>query len=199
MLLVGQDFLIGFPKVRKAMPSTKRHRDALPQLLTSNGAAISCHRRHDLPSLAAQSDPDPVFVGFEAQDQFASRGEGRNQPSPQDSAGFQGRPSRTVQDPMVVGEASFLARSPARAGQAVTVRFSGALERSDQQAFGVRPNWLGEQRRKLSNQGQQLGRQRQQLKTSRGKRGLQLTRSADTFSKIKNGQSRAKSKFFHKW
>jgi hypothetical protein len=53
------------------------------------------------------------------------------------------------------------------------------------------PYGLGEQRLKLYNQWQQFGRQYQQLKTSRGKSGLQLTWPGVTFSKIKNGQSRA--------
>jgi len=67
----------------------------------------------------------PFNLIVEAQDQFASRGEGRNQQSQQDSAGFQGRPSRTVQDPMVVGEASFLAQ-PHDTQAGVTVRLPGA-------------------------------------------------------------------------
>src|SRR5262245_20844729 len=132
----------------------------------------------------------PLNRIVEAQDQFASRGEGRNQQSQQDPAGFQGRPSRTVQDSMVVGEASFLAQ-PHDTQAGGHSSFARRQDRSDQQDFGVLPNWLGEQRRKLYNQGQQFGRQCQQLKTSRGKSGLQLTRSADSFSKIKNGQSRA--------
>jgi hypothetical protein len=64
MVLVGQDFLIGFPKVRKAMPAPKHRRNALPQLLTSGGAAIPRHIGNDLPGLAAQGNPDPMFIGF---------------------------------------------------------------------------------------------------------------------------------------
>jgi hypothetical protein len=132
----------------------------------------------------------PLDRIVDAQDQFASRGEGRNQQSQQDSAGFQCRPSRTVQYSMIVGEASFLAQ-PHDTQAGGHRSFTRRQDRSDQQGFGMLPNGLGEQRRKLYNQGQQFGRQCQQLKTSRGKSGLQLTRSADTFSKIKNGQSRA--------
>jgi hypothetical protein len=115
---------------------------------------------------------------------FASWGEDRNQQSQQNSAGFQGRPLRAVQDSMVVGEASFLAQ-PHDAQAGGHSSFARRQDRSNQQDFGVLPNRLGEQRRKLYNQGQQFGRQCQQLKTSRGKSGLQLTQSADSFSKIK--------------
>jgi len=133
----------------------------------------------------------PLNCIVEAQNQFTSRGETHNQQSQQDSTAFQGRPSRTVQDPMVVGEASFLAQAhDTQAGGYGS--FARRQDRSDRQDFGVFPNRLGEKRRELYNQWQQFGRQCQQLKTSRGKSGLQLTRSADSFSKIKNGQSRAK-------
>ena len=135
----------------------------------------------------------PLDRIVEAQDQFASRGEGLNQQSQQESAGFQGRPSRTVQGSMVVGEATFLAQ-PHDAQASGHSSFARRQDRSDQQDFGVLPNGLGEQWRELYNQGQQFGRQCQQLKTSRGKSGLQLTQSADSFSKIKNGQSRAYNK-----
>jgi hypothetical protein len=73
--------------------------------------------------------------------------------------------------------------------------FASGENRANQQDFGVFPHGLGEQRCKLYNQGHQLGRQCQHMETSRGKSGLQLTQSADSFSKIKNGQSRAKSVF----
>lgn len=115
---------------------------------------------------------------------------GGDQQAQQDTARRQGRPARPIQDSMVVDETFLLAQSH----HAQASSHSSLAKRqncSNQQDLGVFPDRLGEQRRKLYNQWQQLGRQCLQLKTSLGKSGLQLTRSADTFSKIKNGQSRA--------
>ena len=79
----------------------------------------------------------PLNRIVEAQDQFASRGEGRNQQSQQDSAGFQGRPSRTVQDSMVVSEASFLAQTlDTQAGSHSS--FTRRQDRCDQQEVELR-------------------------------------------------------------
>jgi hypothetical protein len=93
---------------------------------------------------------------------------------------------------MVIDEAFFLAQPH----DTQTSGHSSSAKRqdgSDQQDFGMLPDRLGEQGRKLYNQRQQLGRQCLQLKTSLGKSGLQLRLSAVVFSKIKNGQSRAKA------
>src|SRR5262249_23216375 len=103
----------------------------------------------------------------------------------------QGRPSRPIQDSMVTLETLLLAQSHHTQGGGHGA-FAGRQNRSDHQDFGVLPNGLGEQGRKLYNQRQQLGRQCQQLKTSRRKSGFQVMRPAVIFSKIKNGQSRAK-------
>jgi hypothetical protein len=95
---------------------------------------------------------------------------------------------------MVVDEAFLLAQPH----DTQTSGHSSSAKRqdgSDQQDFGMLPDRLGEQGRKLYNQRQQLGRQCLQLKTSLGKSGLQLRLSAVLISKIKNGQSRAKSVF----
>jgi pyruvate,water dikinase len=92
---------------------------------------------------------------------------------------------------MVVDEAFLLAQPH----DTQTSGHSSSAKRqdgSDQQDFGMLPDRLGEQGRKFYNQRQQLGRQCLQLKTSLGKSGLQLRLSAVVFSKIKNGQSRAK-------
>ena len=53
MVLVGQDFLRGFPKVRKAMSDLKRRRKTFPQLLTGGGTTIPRNIGNDLPGLSA--------------------------------------------------------------------------------------------------------------------------------------------------
>src|SRR5262249_803836 len=124
-------------------------------------------------------------------DQFAAGRKSGDQQAQQDPARAQRRPSRPVQDPMVVDEAFLLAQPH----DTQTSGHSSSAKRqdgSDQQDFGMLPDRLGEQGRKLYNQRQQLGRQCSQLKTSLGKSGLQLRLSAVVFSKIKNGQSRVK-------
>ena len=64
MLFVGQHFLIRLPKVGEAVTGAKGGGDALPEFLTSRGAAVTCHIGNDLPGLAAQGDPDPILIGF---------------------------------------------------------------------------------------------------------------------------------------
>ena len=64
LLLVGQHFLSGFPTVSAAVTGAKSGGNPLPEFLPSLGAALACGRRHDLPCLAAQRDPDPLLLGF---------------------------------------------------------------------------------------------------------------------------------------
>src|SRR5262245_38122280 len=136
--------------------------------------------------------PAPSFDGVvDPNHQLAGRGKSSDQQAQQDAARRQGRPSRPIQDSMVTLETLLLAQSHHTQGGGHGA-FAGRQNRSDHQDFGVLPNGLGEQGRKLYNQRQQLGRQCQQLKTSRRKSGLQLMRPAVIFSKIKNGQSRDK-------
>src|SRR5712691_12109823 len=118
------------------------------------------------------------------------RGKARNQQAQQSLTRGQERPARTIQDPVIVDEPLLLAQP--HDTQARRHRACARGENSaNQQDFSTFPNGLGEQWFKLSNQGQQLGRPCQHIETSRGKSDLQLTLSAVTFSKIKNGQSRA--------
>src|SRR5262245_35864010 len=136
--------------------------------------------------------PAPSFDGVvDPHHQLDGRGKSSDQQAQHEAARRQGRPSRPIQDSMVTLETLLLAQSHHTQGGGHGA-FAGRQNRSDHQDFGVLPNGLGEQGRKLYNQRQQLGRQCQQLKTSRRKSGLQLMRPAVIFSKIKNGQSRAK-------
>jgi hypothetical protein len=62
--------------------------------------------------------------------------------------------------------------------------FARGEHRSDQPNFGVLPNGIGKERRKLSHQRPQLGRQCQQRKDAFWRRGFpQLTRPAAFFSR----------------
>jgi hypothetical protein len=123
---------------------------------------------------------------------LAGRRKGAHQETQQNSARFKRRPARAIQDSVISFKTLFIGQSHyAQTGSHST--FAGREDRTDQQNFCMLPDAFGKQRSKFYNQGQQLGRQCQQLKTSLGKSGLQRTRSADVFSKIKNGQSRAES------
>src|SRR5262245_4081972 len=90
--------------------------------------------------------------------QFAAWRKSGAQQAQQDAARRQGRPARPIQDPMVVDETFRLAQ-PHDAQASGHSSSAKRQDRSDHQDFGMFPDRLGEQGRKLYNQRQQLGRQ----------------------------------------
>src|SRR5215217_9291245 len=131
---------------------------------------------------------------IETADQDPLRGEGHDQQAQQDMTRAQGRPARTIQHPMVVDETRLLTQphdTQARRHGTFTRREHRANQQ-DLRVFLYRP---GKERGKHPEQGQQLGRQCQHSETSRSNSDLQLILAAVTFSKSKNGQSRAQRLF----
>ena len=79
-------------------------------------------------------------------------GKARDQQPQQEVTRGQGRPTRTIQDPVIVDETLLLAQphdTQARRHRA----FARGENCADQQDFGVFPDGLGKERRKLYNQG----------------------------------------------
>src|SRR5262245_7987767 len=120
-------------------------------------------------------------------DEFPFRRECGDQQAQQDLASRQSRPSRSIQDSMIVLKMDLLAL--AHHAQAGCDRaFAGGKKRPDQQHFDVFPNRLGEQWREFYNQAQQLGRQYRHPEDISWRKVLpKLMRPAVTFSKIKIG------------
>src|SRR5215510_762199 len=120
-------------------------------------------------------------------DEFPFRRERGDQQAQQDLASRQSRPSRSIQDSMIALKMDLLAHAhhaQARRNRA----FASGKKSPDQQHFDVFPNGLGEQRRELYNQWQQLGRQYRHPEDLSWRKVLpKLMRPAVTFSKIKIG------------
>jgi hypothetical protein len=107
----------------------------------------------------------PLNRVINSKDEFPLGRKCGHQQAQQDLASRQSRPSRSIQDTMIVLKMDLLAL----AHNAQTSRdraFTGGEKSPDQQHFDVFPNWFGEKRRELYNQVQQFGRQCKHSKDS---------------------------------
>jgi hypothetical protein len=94
---------------------------------------------------------------LQSKDQLTVWGKARDQQPQQEVTRGLGRPMRTIQDPVRVDETLRLAQSHDPHARCHRACASGE-KRADHQDVGVFPHGLGKERRKLYNQGQQLGR-----------------------------------------
>src|SRR5262245_3305099 len=104
-------------------------------------------------------------------DQFATRRKGRDQYSQQHLSSLKRRPSRAIEHTMVDLKALVLALA-CHTQTGSDSSFADGQNSPNQQGFRALPNWFGEKRRELYNQGQQFGRQCRHEKDSFWRRNL---------------------------
>ena len=145
------------------------------------------HLKKKLPFGFDFGPAPPLDRVINPKDEFPFWRECGDQQSQQDLASCQSRPSRSIQDSMIVLKMDFLALAH-HAQTSCDRAFASGKKSPYQQRFDVFPNGLGEQWREFYNQWQQLGRQYRRPEDLSWRKVLpKLMRPAVTFSKIKIG------------